>query len=147
MPTKKPAVTSRLCLGRMSRAKSGQRLFDTVWRKRYAADAHSGGVEDRIGDRRCYWADRRLARASRWQFRVIDQHHVHLARRLGDVEDRIRLPVNASYHFVVEGHFLAQRAADALHDVALDAFHQSIRIDDLSTVMGHCELSRPDLAG
>ena len=38
-------------------------------------------------------------------------------------------------------------AADTLDDVALDAFHQSVRIDDLSAIVRHGELARPDLAG
>src|SRR5471030_2094946 len=78
---------------------------------------------------------------------MADQHDVHLAGRFGDVEDRIADPVHAGDRLAVEGHFLPQRAADALHDVAFYAFHQPIRVDDLPAVVRHGELARPDLTG
>src|SRR5450631_1812882 len=77
---------------------------------------------------------------------MVNQHYVYLAGRLGDVEDWIGNPVHTRHGVAVEGHFLPQRAAHALYDVAFDAFHQSIRIDDLSAIVRNRELSRPNLA-
>ena len=79
--------------------------------------------------------------------RMVDQHDVDRLRRLGDVEDRIGQPVDAGHVLAVELDLLPQRAADALHDVALDAFRQPVRVDDLAAVVRDRELARPDLAG
>ena len=64
---------------------------------------------------------RRLAGAGRRDLRLVDQHDVDRLRRVGDVEDRIGHPVDAGHAVAVELHLFEQRAADALHDVALDA--------------------------
>ena len=78
---------------------------------------------------------------------MVDENHVHLTGCLGDVEDWIGQPVDAGHRFPVESHFLPERTAHALDDIAFDAFHQPVGIDDLSTVVGHGELAREDLAG
>ena len=49
-------------------------------RQRRAADAHAGGVEHRIGDRRRQRPDRRLAGAGRRQVGMVDRDDVDRAR-------------------------------------------------------------------
>src|SRR5580692_337393 len=78
---------------------------------------------------------------------MIDQHDVDLTGRFSDVENWIGKPIYAGHGLAVEGYFLPQRTANALHYVAFDAFHQPVRIDDLPAVMGDRELARPNLAG
>src|SRR5215472_7281884 len=78
---------------------------------------------------------------------MIDQHHIHLSRRLSDVEDRISQPVDTGHSFAIKGDFLPQGAAHALDDVALDALGEPVGIDDLPAVVRDRELARPDLAG
>src|SRR5262249_61040718 len=46
----------------------------------------------------------------------------------------------------VELDLLPQRAAHALHDVALDGVPEPVGIDDLAAVMRDGELARPDLS-
>src|SRR5262249_30122885 len=118
-----------------------------VRRERHAADAHAGGVEDRVGDRGRHRPDRRLAGTGGWQLGMVDQHHLNRLRRLGDVEDRVGHPVDAGHVLSVELDLLPQRAADALNNVAFDRMRQTIGIDDLATVVGDRELARPDFPG
>src|SRR5262249_43047185 len=126
---------------------SRQRLLHPVGRERHAADAHAGGVEDRVGDRRRHRADRRLAGTGGRQLGMVDQHHLDRLWRLGDVEDRVGHPVHAGHVLSVELDLLPQRAADALNNVAFDRMRQPIGIDDLAAVVGDRELARPDFAG
>src|SRR5262245_27428892 len=56
-----------------------QGRFDARWRKRQVADAHAGGVGDRVGDRRAGWALRAFAAAERALLGAVDE--VHLDRR------------------------------------------------------------------
>ena len=65
---------------------------------------------------------------------------------MGNVEDRIGQPIDAGDVFVVEPDFFPKRAADRLHDIAFDRVQQSIRVDDLATIVRDRELARPDLA-
>src|SRR4029453_4837966 len=92
-------------------------------------------------------ADRRLAGTGRRGVGTVDRDHVDRLRRLRDVEDGIGHPVDAGHGLGVELDLLPQRAAHALHDVALDGVAQAVRVDDLAAVVGHRELARPDLAG
>src|SRR4029077_3447329 len=55
-------------------------------------------------------------------------------------------PIDAGHVLGVELDLLPQRAADALHDVALDGVPDPDRVDDLPAVMGDGEFARPDLA-
>ena len=127
-------------------AKSGGPWLLGAGRERHPADAHAGGVEDGVGDGRRDRPARRFAGARRRDLRMVDQHHVDLFGRLGDVEDRIGQPIDAGHGLVVELDLLPQRAADALHDVALDRHADAVRIDDLAAIMGDRELAHPDLA-
>src|SRR5712692_5942437 len=77
---------------------------------------------------------------------MVDQHDVDRLRGLGDVEDRIRHPVDAGHVLAIELDLLPQGAAHALHDVALDRMLEASRVDDLPAVMSDGELARPDLA-
>src|SRR5271165_2386883 len=43
-------------------------------------------------------------------------------------------------------YLFPQRAAHALHDVALDRMLDAVWVDDLAAVVGDGELARPDLA-
>src|SRR5581483_1338180 len=76
--------------------------------------------------------------------RAVDQHHVNRARRLGDVDDRVGQRVDAGHRLVVEGDFLPQRAAYALHDIAFDAFGEAVGVDDLPAIVRDREFARPD---
>src|SRR5262249_16689050 len=125
---------------------SGRGLLDPVGRERHGADAHAGGVEDRVGDRRRHRTDRGLAGAGGRQLGMVDRHHLDRFRSLGDVEDRIGHPVDAGHVLSVELDFLPERAAHALHDVALDGVLEPIGVDDLPAVMGNGELACPDLS-
>src|SRR3984893_1987014 len=127
--------------------RSGHRLLDAVRGERHAAHAHAGGVEDRVGDRGGHRPDRRFAGARRGDFRMVEQHGLNLLRRLGDVEDRVADPIHRGHGLVVELDLLPQGAADALHDVALDALGEAVRIDDLAAVMADHEAARVDLTG
>src|SRR3954447_20471427 len=124
----------------------GERLLHPLGRKRHAADAHAGRIEDRVRDRRRHRPDRGFSRTGRRQLGMIDQHAVDRLRRLGDVEDRIGEPVHARYRLAIESDLFPQGARNALHDVALDAFDEAIRVDDLSAIMRDRELLREDLA-
>src|SRR5262249_174478 len=115
-------------------------------RERHAADAHPGGVEDRVGDRGRYRTDRRLAGARGRQLGMVDQHHLDRLGRLGDVEDRVGHPVDAGHVLSVELYLLPRRAAPALRDVAVDGVLEPGGIDDLAAVVGDGELARPDLS-
>src|SRR5712671_4884897 len=55
-------------------------------------------------------------------------------------------PVDACHCAAIELDLLPQRAADALHDVALDGLGETVGIDDLAAVVGDCELARPNFA-
>ena len=57
------------------------------------------------------------------------------------------MPVDAGHVLVVELDLFPQRAGNALHDVALDALLQPIRVDDLAAVVRDRELLGEDLAG
>src|SRR5207253_406400 len=75
-------------------------------------------------------ADRRLAGARRRDLGPVDQHDVDRLRRLGDVEDRVSHPVDAGDVLAVELDLFPQRAAGALHDVALDRVLEPFGVDD-----------------
>src|SRR4029077_8140262 len=55
-------------------------------------------------------------------------------------------PIDAGHVLGVELDLLPQRAAHALHDVALDGVPDPDRVDDLPAVVGDGEFARPDLA-
>src|SRR5258708_18786669 len=78
---------------------------------------------------------------------MVDQHALDARRRLGDVEDRVADPIDRSHALVVELDLLPQGAADALHDVALDALGEAVRIDDLAGVVADHEAAGGELAG
>src|SRR5262252_2395409 len=124
-----------------------QCLLHPVGRERHAADAHAGGVEDGVGDRRRQRPHRRLAGAGGRDLGPVDDHDVDRLRRLGDVEDRVGHPVDGGHVLAVELDLLPQRATDALDDVALDRMREAVGIDDLTAVVCNGELARPDLAG
>src|SRR3984893_5095061 len=82
-----------------------QRCLHPFRRERHAPDSYTGCIEDGIGDRGCHRTYRRFACAGRRNVRVVDQHHVYLTGRLGDVEDRIGNPVHTGHGVAVESHF------------------------------------------
>src|SRR5215471_4280362 len=145
---KEPAPWGRPSISLLYRPRrSGHRLLDAVRGERHAAHAHAGGVEDRVGDGGGDRPDRGFARPCGGDFRMVDQHGFDRLGGLGDVEDRVTDPVHRGHVLVVELDLFPQGAADALHDVALDALGKSVRIDDLAAVVGDHEAARVDLAG
>ena len=72
-----------------------------LWGQRSAAQAHAGGVEDRV------WRGRRRQGGSSFrptcgrQFGAVDQHDVDRLGGLGNVEDRVAEPVGADHYGVV----------------------------------------------
>ena len=77
---------------------------------------------------------------------MVEQHDVDLLRHLGDVEDRIRLPVDARHLLSVEAHLFQDTAARCLDDVAFDDVVQQAGIDDAAAVMRDGIAFRPHFA-
>jgi hypothetical protein len=98
--------------------------------QRRAAQAHTGGVEDGVGERRGNRADRALAGTRRRQFGAVNRHDVDRFRHLGDVEDRVGEPVGAGDLGAVEGDLLRERPAGALDNISFDAAPEPVRVDD-----------------
>jgi hypothetical protein len=102
----------------------------------------SGVWGSSCGDR----ADRAFADAGRRQFGAVQQHDVDFLGCVGDVEDRVRKPIDADDLGGVEGDFFRQGAAGALDDIALNAAPQPIGVDDQTTIMCYREFARLHLA-
>src|SRR5207302_10247861 len=59
-------------------------------------------------------------------------------------EDRVARAVDAADRIAIELDLLANRARDALHDVAFDRVAQTLRIDDQAAIVRDHHATRPD---
>src|SRR6185437_552033 len=82
----------------------------------------------------------------RRQLAMIEEDDIDLLRRLGDVEDRIALPVDARHLLLIEAHFFPETAARRLDDIAFYRIMQERRVDDAAAVMRDGEALRARLA-
>src|SRR3954465_12256159 len=117
------------------------------------AEAHAGGVENGIGDRRGGRNDRRLADAFRAErVRLLVRHALGGVHDLGDVAQRghlvlLQVGVERLAQPLVHHALFRQRIADALRHAADHlALHQE-RIDDASAIVRGHHAQHGDLAG
>src|ERR1043165_9669992 len=106
-------------MGRLARRRSTERGLYTVGMERQIADAFSGRVRERVGDRRDGRALRSLDRAERAFARAIDQLDRDLWH-FGHGQDRIGRPVARQDAASVELYLLVQGPARRLDQPALD---------------------------
>ena len=119
---------------------------DAFRRERQFAKAHAGRIKDRVGDGSRARDGSGLADAERRLVLPRQHQHVDLGH-LGEFDDGVGAPFARRHGGAVERHFLHQRAAGRLDDVAVDLVADAVRIDHQAGILPGDHARHADIAG
>ena len=108
-----------------------QAFEDAIGREGWFAEAHSGCVEDRVGDGRRARHRRGFADSERLLLRPRNHQHIDDGE-FREGHQRVGSPVARSHRDIGKGDLLLEDAARGLNDVAMNLVTDAFRIDHQS---------------